>query len=112
MFLCPGGLPVTRMNINEAICEALFASSLQPSDSLTADMVADAIGSTIRRLGAGGCGSYVAAEFGDHPEQAVSRMRWIRQLSSELCGISYLPAALPTTATEAGTDLLPVREAA
>lgn len=102
---------MTRMHVNEAVCEALFASPLQPSDTLTAETVADAIGSTARRLSAAGCTSRVAEEFGNHPEQAADRMRWIRQLTSTLCGCLYLPTAAPTTAA-AGTDLLPVREMA
>jgi hypothetical protein len=103
---------VTRMNVNEAVCEALFASPLQPSDSVTAETVADAIGSTVRRLGPGGCTSYVAQEFGDHPEQATHRMRWIRQLTGDLCGCLYFPTAVvpETAATRSG--LIPVREAA
>jgi hypothetical protein len=100
------------MNVNEAVCEALFASYLQPSDLLTAEVVADAIGSTVRRLGAAGCSSQVAEEFGNHPEEAADRMRWIRQLTGELCSCSYVPTAPPATPAGAGTDLLPLREAA
>ena len=36
-------------------CEALFASALQPSDSPTADMVAEAINCTVRQFGVRGC---------------------------------------------------------
>jgi hypothetical protein len=100
------------MNMNEAVFEALFASPLQPSDMLTAEMVANAIGSTVRRLGAGGCSNHVAEEFGNHPEEAADRMRWIRQLTGDLCGCLYLPTVRPATAAAAGTGLLPVREAA
>lgn len=56
--------------------EALFASSLQPSDlpdSRQADLV---IGATLRTLGADGCIAVMAAEFGEHPESAAERMRW------------------------------------
>jgi hypothetical protein len=100
------------MNVNEGICEALFASALQPSDMLTAEAVAHAIGSTVRRLGAAGCGRQLAEEFGNHPEEAASRMRWIRQLTGDLLGEVYFPTAPLTTATSAGSDLLPVRDAA
>ena len=102
------------MNVNEAVCEALFASPLQPSDSVTAEAVADAIGSTVRRLGPAGCTSHVAQEFGDHPEEATHRMRWIRQLTGDLCGCLYFPTAVApeTTVTATGSGLLPVREAA
>jgi hypothetical protein len=100
------------MHVNEAVCEVLFASPLQPSDTLTAETVADAIGCTLRRLSATGCTSRVAEEFGNHPEEAADRMRWIRQLTSDLCGCLYFPTAVPATAASAGTDLLPVAEAA
>jgi hypothetical protein len=100
------------MHVNEAVCEALFASPLQPSDTLTAETVADAIGSTVRRLSAAGCTSRVAEEFGNHPEEAADRMRWIRKLTSDLCGCLYFPTAPPATTATAGTGLLPVGEAA
>jgi hypothetical protein len=103
---------VTRPHVNEAVCEALFASPLQPSDTLTAEMVADAIGSTVRRLSATGCTNRVAEEFGNHPEEASDRMRWIRQLVSDLCSCLFFPTAQPATTASAGTDLLPVGEAA
>ena len=103
---------MTRMHVNEAVCEALFASPLQPSDVPTAETVTEAIGSTVRRLSAAGCISRVAQEFGDHPEEAADRMRWIRQLTSDLCGCLYLPTAVPSTTASAAADLLPVREAA
>jgi hypothetical protein len=98
--------------VNEAVCEALFASSLQPSDTLTAETVADALATTVRRLGAAGCSSHMAEEFGNHPEQAADRMRWIRQLTDEMSSCLYLPAAPPTTTAARGTGLLPVLEAA
>jgi hypothetical protein len=100
---------VTRITVNEAVCEALFASPLQPSEALTAETVADAIGSTVRRLGPAGCASQMAQEFGDHPEEATDRMHWVRQLTADLCSCLYFPTAVPTTA---GPELLPVREAA
>ena len=103
---------MTRMQVNEAVCEALFASPLQPSDTLTAELVADAIGSTVRRLSSTGCTSRVAEEFGNHPQEASERMRWIRQLASDLCGCLYFPTAAPATTASAATDLLPVGEAA
>jgi len=103
---------VTRTNVNEAVCEAIFASPLQPSDAVTAEAVADAIGSTVRRLGPAGCTSRMAEEFGDHPEAATDRMRWVRQLAGDLCGCLYFPTALPPVTVAVGAGLLPVREAA
>ena len=65
-----------------ARCEALFASGLQRSDAPTAEMVAEAIKGSMRRFGIDGCASRMAQEFGDHPDAAAERMRWIRQLAA------------------------------
>jgi hypothetical protein len=73
-------LSVIRLNVNDMRCEALFASGLQPSDSPTADMVAEAIIRTVQQFGIRGCAGRMAQEFGDHPHAAATRMRWVRQL--------------------------------
>ena len=75
---------MTRRNVTDVQCEALFASALQGSDVVTADAAAAAISGTIRRLGPDGCASRMAQEFGDHPEEARDRMRWARHLVGEL----------------------------
>jgi hypothetical protein len=75
---------VTRRYDNDAApawCEALFASGLQPSDAPTAAAVAEAITVTMRQFGIPGCVGRVAQEFGDHPEAAAERMRWVRRLA-------------------------------
>jgi hypothetical protein len=57
--------------------EALFVSDLQPSQGPTASQVAAAVLASLRaRGGASGCAAAVAAEYGEHPEIAVARMRW------------------------------------
>lgn len=65
-------------------CEALFASALQRSDAVSADAVTEAIGHTVRALGASGCANRMAQEFGDHPEAASERMQWARQVLSDM----------------------------
>jgi hypothetical protein len=75
---------MSRFNVNDAQCAALFASGLQRSDVLTSDAVVDAVSRTVRQFGVRGCIGLMAQEFGDHPETATDRMRWIRQLVSEL----------------------------
>ena len=60
---------------------ALFASALQPSDAPTAAMAAEAITATVQRFGIHGCVNRMAQEFGDHPDAATERMRWIIQLT-------------------------------
>lgn len=88
---------MTRRSLTDARCAALFASALQQSDVLTAQAVADAIGSTVRQLGLAGCAGRVAQEFGDHPEIACARMRWARQVIGQLSA-----AALAAPARRAG----------
>jgi hypothetical protein len=80
---------MTRLNVNDARCEALFVSGLQRSDVPTPEALAEVISRTVRQFGIAGCLSRMAQEFGDHPEAAASRMRWIRQLVSG----TYAPAA-------------------
>ena len=80
---------MTRLNVNDARCEALFASGLQRSDVPTPEALAIVISRTVRQFGIAGCAARMAQEFGDHPEAAASRMRWIRQLISGI----YTPAA-------------------
>jgi hypothetical protein len=77
-------LVMTRLNVNDARCAALFASGLQRSDAPTPEVLTEVISRTVRRFGIRGCTSRMAQEFGDHPETAASRMRWIRQLISEI----------------------------
>ena len=74
-------LAMTRLD--EARCEALFASGLQPSDAPTVSMVAAAITRAVRQFGTGGCAGRMAQEFGDHPDAAARRMRWVRQLIAQ-----------------------------
>ena len=74
--------PGDQLDVSRAWREALFASALQPSDAPTPEAVTQAIGSTVRRFGIGGCAGRVAQEFGDHPEAAAERMRWIRRLAA------------------------------
>lgn len=59
-----------------ARAEALFASTLQASQSPAPLEVRRAIAGTLARLGTAGCAARVAGEFGDHPDGAVTRMRW------------------------------------
>src|SRR5215472_7153464 len=86
-------LAMTRLD--EARCEALFASSLQPSDTPTAGMVAAAVTRTVRQFGTGGCAGRMAQEFGDHPDAAARRMRWARQLVQAAARPQARPGAEP-----------------
>ena len=84
---------MTRLNVNDARCEALFASGLQPSEDPTAAEVAEVISRTVRQFGIRGCADRMAQEFGDHPEAAADRMRWARLLVGEACAAPARPLA-------------------
>ena len=74
---------ITQLDVNGVRCQALFSSTLQPSDAPTADMVAATISRAVQQFGIGGCAGRMAQEFGDHPDAAATRMRWVRQLLAQ-----------------------------
>jgi hypothetical protein len=51
-----GRTATTRLNADDARCQALFASGPQQSDAPTAASLADAISGVVRRFGTRGCG--------------------------------------------------------
>ena len=67
-----------HLSISTARADALFASVLQRSDKPSAAQVRQAIAAAIRAFGVRGCAARVAQAYGDHPEAAVTRMRWVR----------------------------------
>ena len=66
--------------------DALFASALQRGDQPTAGQARQAVAAAVGVFGPRGCAERVAQEFGDHPEAAVTRMRWARALAAEAMG--------------------------
>jgi hypothetical protein len=86
-------ITVTPLDMDGARCQALFSSGLQPSDAPTADMVAIAISRAVQQFGIGGCAGRIAQEFGDHPDAAARRMRWVRQLIAQGPATQWVEAA-------------------
>jgi hypothetical protein len=70
--------------VQELAAEALFVSCLQPSERPDRQTVEETVTAMLLRHGSDGCAAGVAEEFGDHPECAVRRMRWVRR---ELNGV-------------------------
>jgi len=70
----------TQLDLTGACCQALFSSGLQPSDAPTADMAATAISRAVQQFGIADCVGQMVQEFGDQPDAAAKRMRWVRQL--------------------------------
>ena len=80
------------LSIDAARADALFASALQISDDPSAVQVRQAIDAATSVLGDLGCAARVAQEFGEHPETAVTRMRWAR---AEVAGVFGRPESDP-----------------
>ena len=70
-------------SISAVWADALFVTVLQGCDQPSAGQVQQAIATAMRVFGPRGCAERVAQEFGDHPEIAVTRMRWARELAAE-----------------------------
>ena len=66
--------------------DALFVSALQRGDHPGARQVRQAVAAAVGAFGPHGCAGRVAQEFGDHPEMAVTRMRWARQVAGNAFG--------------------------
>ena len=86
----PLSTSATPLSAGAAPADALFASTLQRSDEPSPGQVRQAIAATVAAYGGSGCTARVAQAFGEHPETAVTRMRWARALAA--CA---LPAARP-----------------
>jgi hypothetical protein len=81
------------------------AADQQRSDAPGAEVVAEAITATLRQFGVHGCACRMAQEFGDHPEAAAERMRWIGQLAAEVPAWPPRLAATGRTGSSAGTGI-------
>ena len=71
------------LSIGAFQADAVFVSGLQRRDEPSAGQVRQAVFAAIRAFGCSGCAGLVAQEFGDHPETAVTRMRWARAVALE-----------------------------
>jgi hypothetical protein len=67
-----------HLSISIARADALFVSALQRSQEPSKAQVRAAIAAAIGEFGAQGCAARVAQEYGEHPETAAPRMRWVR----------------------------------
>jgi hypothetical protein len=65
-------------------CQALFASDLQSSEHPEPTQVRETIQQTLQTLGEKRCVELMAQEYGDHPDTAPARMRWVRSVVSQV----------------------------
>ena len=75
-----------HLSISIIRADALFVSALQRGDHPGARQVRQAVAAAVEAFGPRGCAGRVAQEFGDHPETAVTRMRWARQVAGNAFG--------------------------
>ncbi len=96
---------MNHLSISEVRAEALFVSSLQRSDQPSTDQVRQAVAAAVRQFGGRGCIGLVAQEFGEHPDLAVTRMRWALRLAAGAFGEPGVaePAGRAGTPAPAGT---------
>ena len=83
---------------------ALFASPLQRCDEPSARQVRQAIATAVGVHGVRGCAARVAQAYGEHPETALTRMRWALTAVGSASGSS--PAA-PAQAPAPGHSTMP-----
>ena len=74
-----GAVMTAPMVPAEVLAEALFVSALQESDHPTTEQVRAAVTACTDRFHEVGCAGLVAQEFGEHPDCAITRMRWARR---------------------------------
>jgi hypothetical protein len=77
---------IHHLSISAIRADALFVSALQRGDHPGAGEVRQAVAAAVEAFGQRGCAGRVAQEFGDHPETAVTRMRWARQVAGQAFG--------------------------
>ena len=85
-------LSVSALSTGAARADALFASALQRSDEPSPGQVRRAIAAAVAAYGGSGCAARVAQAFGEHPETAVTRMRWARTLVARAIPATCLTA--------------------
>jgi hypothetical protein len=90
--LSASALSVSALSTGAARADALFASALQRSDEPSPGQVRRAIAAAVAAYGGSGCAARVAQAFGEHPETAVTRMRWARTLVARAIPATCLAA--------------------
>jgi hypothetical protein len=80
-------MTITIDALTAARAEALFTSPLSTGSLPTRSALDDAIRAAVRAHGGvRSCAADVAAEYGDHPDLAVPRMRWARAVVEQRYG--------------------------
>ena len=78
--------------IHRVIDMTVAGPALQRSDEPSPGQVRRAIAAAVAAYGGSGCAARVAQAFGEHPETAVTRMRWARTLVARAIPATCLTA--------------------
>jgi hypothetical protein len=84
-----------HLNGSAVRADALFASPLQRSHEPNARQVRQAIATAISAYGARGCAARVAQAYGEHPDTALTRMRWVLTATASAFGGSQAEPGTP-----------------
>ena len=84
-----------HLSISATRAGALFASPPRRSDEPSASQVRRAIATAIGVYGVRGCAARVAQAHGEHPETALTRMRWALTAAASASGGSPAAQAHP-----------------
>ena len=79
---------MTTHTIDPVLAMALFVSDASQSSHLDDGTIRDTAAHTLDRLGPDECYARAAEVFGDHPEVAVGRMAWARELCSRALSLT------------------------
>ncbi|WP_238009829.1 hypothetical protein KZZ52_15165 [Dactylosporangium sp. AC04546] len=72
-----------RSRLVVIMADALFVSAMQPSQHPTTREICTAAADELGKRGVAGCAAAVAGEFGDHPLEAIDRMRWALRVAAD-----------------------------
>ena len=90
--------------LTAACAEALFMSALSATTRPDRRQVEAAVQDAVRAHGSLGCAAEMAAEYGEHPDAAVRRMRWARAVVAEIYGCPPDTALAARVGTDEGAS--------
>ncbi|MGI5240476.1 hypothetical protein [Dactylosporangium sp. CA-139066] len=79
---------MTTYTVDPVLCMALFVSDASQASDLDNSTVRDIVARTLEQLGADECYARAAEEFGNHPDVALPRITWARELCSRAMALA------------------------
>ncbi|WP_238006215.1 hypothetical protein KZZ52_36720 [Dactylosporangium sp. AC04546] len=79
---------MTTRPVDPVLSMALFVSDASATHDLDDTTIRDTVHHTLEQLGPDECYARAAQAFGDHPDTALPRIQWARELAAR----AYTPA--------------------